>query len=147
MNALARRAAALALAVCAGCADTAPTAPDAALLDTSWKILSIAGEAVAAQDDRRQPRLILRSADGTASWSATVGCNQMSGGLTLEGSRITLKPGISTLMACPPPLDALEKQLGRSLAASTQWAIEGQRLELRDETGAVLLLCEAAHLE
>jgi putative lipoprotein len=137
----------LVLAVAAGCADTAPTSPDAELLNTYWKILSMAGEPVAARDDRREPQLILRSADGVASWSATVGCNQMSGGLTVDGSRINFKPGISTLMACPPPLDTLEKQLSRSLGASIQWSIEGQRLELRDESGAVAMLCEAVYLE
>lgn len=147
MTAFARRFAALVLAVAAGCADTAPTSPDAELLNTYWKIRSMAGEPVAAQDDRREPQLILRSADDAASWSATVGCNQLSGGLTVEGSRINFKPGISTLMACPPPLDAMEKQLGRLLAAGTHWSIEGQRLEIRDESGAVALLCEAVYLE
>jgi putative lipoprotein len=147
MIAVTRGVAVLVLAVAAGCADTAPTSPDAELLNTYWKILSMAGEPVAARDDRREPQLILRSADGVASWSATVGCNQMSGGLTVDGGRINFKPGISTLMACPPPLDTLEKQLSRSLGASIQWSIEGQRLELRDESGAVALLCEAVYLE
>jgi heat shock protein HslJ len=71
----------------------------------------------------------------------------MSGGLTVDGGRINFKPGISTLMACPPPLDAMEKQLGRVLAAGTHWSIEGQRLEIRDESDAVALLCEAVYLE
>lgn len=147
MIAVTRGVAVLLLAVSAGCADTAPTSPDAELLNTYWKILSMAGEPVAPQDDRREPQLILRSADGVASWSATVGCNQMSGGLAVDGSRINFKPGISTLMACPPPLDAMEKQLGRLLAAGTHWSIERQRLEIRDESGAVALLCEAVYLE
>jgi heat shock protein HslJ len=51
---------------------------------------------------------------------------------------------MSTLMACPPPLDALEQKLGQSLLASTQWRIEGNRLELRDDAGVQTLLCEAA---
>jgi hypothetical protein len=50
-------------------------------------------------------------------------------------------------MGCPSPLDALEQSLGRSLTASTQWRIEGDRLELRDDAGVQTLLCEAVYLE
>jgi heat shock protein HslJ len=92
----------------------------------------------------REPRLVLANEDGRESWSASVGCNQMAGALSVSGERISFKPGMSTLMACPPPLDALEQKLGQSLLASTQWRIEGGRLELRDDAGAQMLLCEAA---
>ena len=67
----------------------------------------------------------------------------MSGGVTVNGNGIAFKSGMSTLMACPPPLDVLEQQLGRSLMASTQWRIEGNRLELRDDAGVQTFLCEA----
>jgi heat shock protein HslJ len=50
-------------------------------------------------------------------------------------------------MACPPPLDMPEKKLAQALASTTQWRIEGDRLELRDEAGVQMLLCEAVHLE
>lgn len=124
-----------------------PPAADADLLNTYWKILSLAGEPVAVEPGKREPHVILRSADGRDSWSATVGCNSMSGALEVAGDRISFKQGISTLMACPPPLDALEKALSKSLVASTQWRIEGQSLELRDESGAQTLLCTAVYLE
>lgn len=120
---------------------------DAELLNTYWKILSMAGEPVQAVNDKREPQIILKGADGRAGWSATVGCNQMSGGLTVGGDRIEFKAGMSTLMACPPPLDVLEKQLGQSLLASTHWRIQGDRLELRDDAGVQTFLCEAVYLE
>ena len=92
---------------------------------------------------KRTPQLVLNSADGRESWSATVGCNQMSGGVAVNGNGIAFKSGMSTLMACPPPLDVLEKQLGRSLMATTQWRIHGNRLEFRDDAGVQTFLCEA----
>jgi heat shock protein HslJ len=156
-----RFVAALSLTALAGCAGTAPPPQDAAakpvttagagggsveLLNTDWKILSMAGEPVKAQDGRREPRISLRDADGRTGWSATVGCNQMSGGLSFDGDRIGFKAGMATLMACPPPLDTLEKQLGQSLLASTHWRIHGNRLELRDDAGVQTFLCEAAVL-
>jgi putative lipoprotein len=127
-------------------AAVAPAA-DSALMNTPWKILSIAGEPLQAIEGKREPRLILLSENGRDSWSATIGCNQMSGGLDVNGDRIEFKAGMATLMACPPPLDMLEKQLGQSLMASTHWRIQGNRLELRDDAGGQTFLCEAAHPE
>jgi putative lipoprotein len=124
-------------------AAAAPTA-DSALMNTPWKILSIAGEPLQAVKGKREPQLILRSENGRSSWSSTIGCNQMSGGLDVKGDHIEFKAGMATLMACPPPLDMLEKQLGQSLMASTHWRIQGNRLELRDEAGGQMFLCEAA---
>jgi putative lipoprotein len=116
---------------------------DAALRDTRWRILSLAGEPVRAAAGKGEPRLVLKRAEGRDSWSATVGCNQMSGGLAVAGDRVAFKAGMATLMACEPPLDMLEKRLGRSLLASTHWRIQGNRLELRDDAGVQTLLCEA----
>ena len=120
-----------------------PSAADAQLMNTTWRILSLAGEPVGTADGKREPQLMLKSANGRDSWSATVGCNQMSGGVAVNGNGIAFKSGMSTLMACPPPLDVLEKQLGRSLMDSTQWRIQGNRLELRDDAGVQTFLCEA----
>jgi putative lipoprotein len=97
-----------------------PPRADAALLNTYWRILSLAGEPVSVIDGRREPHVILRSSDGHDSWSASVGCNSLAGTISVDGDRIAFKSGIATLMACPPPLDALEQSLGRSLTSSTQ---------------------------
>ena len=158
MNALSRILLAFAFAGAMACAGTAPAqntdmtaalppSADAELLNTYWKILSFAGEAVAVAPGKRKPHVILRSADGRDSWSASVGCNQMSGAVAVTGDRIAFKSGVATLMACPPPLDTLERTLSQSLTASTQWRIEGNRLELRDDAGAQTLLCEAVYPE
>lgn len=127
-------------------AAAAPTT-DSALVNTPWRILSIAGEPLQALEGKRTPQLTLRSEKGRDSWSATVGCNQMSGGLDVNSDRIEFKAGMATLMACPPPLDVLEKQLGQSLMASTHWRIQGNRLELLDDAGRQTFLCEAARPE
>ena len=164
MNAPSRILLAFAFAGATACAGTAPAqnadmtaaaeavialppGADAELLNTYWKILSLAGEPVGVSPGKREPHVILRSADGRDSWSASVGCNQMSGAVAVTGDRIAFKSGVATLMACPPPLDTLERTLSQSLTASTQWRIEGNRLELRDDAGAQTLLCEAVYLE
>jgi putative lipoprotein len=125
----------------------AAPALDVELMNTTWKILSVSGEPLQAVEGKREPQIILRRAEGRDAWSATIGCNQMSGGLKVDGELIAFKPGMATLMACLPPLDMLEKQLGLSLMASTHWRIQGNRLELRDDAGRQTFLCEAAHPE
>jgi heat shock protein HslJ len=125
----------------------ASAATAATLMNTTWRILSLANEPVSVAEGKHAPQLILKSVDGRDSWSATVGCNQMSGGVAVNGNRVAFKSGMSTLMACPPPLDVLEKQLGHSLLASTQWRIQGNRLELRDDAGVQTFLCEAIPLQ
>ncbi len=157
MNAMSRFLIALLLGFAAGCAGTAPPSEDAGkqesaaersagatLMNTTWRILSLANEPVAVTPGKREPQLVLKSVNGRDSWSASVGCNQMSGGVSIDSDRIAFKSGMSTLMACPPPLDVVEKQLGRSLMASTQWRILGNRLELRDDAGVQTFLCQAA---
>jgi putative lipoprotein len=124
-----------------------PPKADAELLNTYWRILSLAGDPVTVIAGKREPHVILRSADGRANWSATVGCNGLAGTLTVTGEGIAFGSGASTRMACPPPLDALERSLERSLTASTHWRIHADRLELRDDAGVQTLLCEAVYLE
>lgn len=119
---------------------------DAPLLNTYWRIVSLAGEPVGPADGKREPHLILRNEDGRQSYAATVGCNQMSGGLTLADESIRFSSGIATLMACPPPLDGLEKSLGQSLAATQRWQIKANTLELLDAQAAQTALCEAVQL-
>lgn len=124
-----------------------PPAANAALHGTSWKILSLAGEPIRAAAGKGEPRIVLRNIGGRESWSATVGCNQMSGGLAVTGDRVDFRPGMATLMACAPPLDMLEKRLGQALLESTHWRVQGNRLELRDDAGVQTLLCEAVAAE
>lgn len=127
--------------------DAAPRSGDAGLFDTRWRVLALSGEPIKVPDGRRPPQLLLRAAQGRSTWSATVGCNALSGGLTVAGDVIAFKAGMSTLMACPPPLDAIEKRLGAALLATTHWRIQGNRLELRDDAGGQTFLCEAARPE
>ena len=60
---------------------------------------------------RREPNLILR--EDESRFTATVGCNQLTGGYTLTGDRAGLRAGGLDQDGVPePPLDAWEAQLG-----------------------------------
>ncbi len=117
---------------------------DASLTNTYWRIVALEDEPVPVVDNRREPHLILR---GTESrYAATVGCNQLIGGYEIAGDRLTFSGGATTLMACPPPLDAREEGLKRVLGATRSWRIDGQVLELFDDDGDSIATFEAVYL-
>ncbi len=116
----------------------------ATLTNTYWKILRLGQTEVATGAGRREPNLILR--EGAPRFTATVGCNQMSGSYTLDGEQLGFEPGPLKPMPCPAPLDVWEKQLAQVLSETASWRIDGQTLELLDATGSPLALLQAVYL-
>jgi uncharacterized lipoprotein YbaY/heat shock protein HslJ len=119
--------------------------PTATLTNTYWRIDSLEGEALARVDNRREPHLVLLDAD-TARFRATVGCNQIIGGYTQEGDALRFAAAASTMMACPPPLDAQERRLSDVLGRTAAIRLEGQGLSLLDGEGGVIASLTAVYL-
>lgn len=119
---------------------------DVSLTNTYWRVVRFGDEPVQAVSGRREPHLILRKGDGRQTVVATVGCNQLTGGYEVVGETLTFTDLAATKMACPPPLDDLEKNLADALAKTKRWRIKGPTLELSDEAGAVVALFEAVYL-
>jgi copper homeostasis protein (lipoprotein) len=125
---------------------------DSALVGTHWKFVRMAGNPVRVIDSRREPSLALRSASdlmgsGRPGYSATVGCNQLGGTYDVKGDGLTFGAGISTLMACAPPLGDMERRLAETLSRTRRWQVTGPTLELIDEQGQSLALLEAVYLK
>lgn len=118
----------------------------ASLTNTAWRIVRLGDEAVSAAADQREPRLIMRHDGDQAFYKASVGCNQLMGGYRIEGATISLMRGPTTLMACPPPLDVLERKLEQALAATQRWHIQGNTLEFLDANGVSVALFAAVYL-
>lgn len=123
------------------CTDRHPVAD---LVNTYWRIDTLLGEPVPRPPNVREAHLILRG-DPTG-YVATVGCNRLAGSYDLAGEALTLSPGATTLMACPPPLDAAENRLRTVLEATRGARQSGQRLELLDGEGGSLATLEAVYL-
>ena len=118
---------------------------DASLTNTYWRIVRLGEETVTAAEGRREPHLLLRAEGEYGQYRATVGCNQVSGGYAIDDDSLRFTPGPTTLMACPPPLDALESALGQALSATSRWQVMANTLELYDDTGAPVALFEAVY--
>ena len=101
---------------------------EVSLTNTYWKVLRLGETEVAPGEGRREPNLILR--EGEARFTATVGCNQVSGSYTLDEDRLTFGTAAATMMACPAPLDAWEMQLARGAEG------DGELADRRADAGA-----------
>ncbi len=125
--------------------DCKPPIPDAPLTDTYWRLSDLAGERIGDVPGDRDPYILLESS--RARYRATAGCNGLGGEYELAGENVTFKPGISTLMACPPPVDGYESGLKLALFNTATWEIHGVILSLIDAHGKVLARFRAVYLQ
>jgi len=108
----------------------ATPAPDAAttLVAYRWQLESAsdaAGQSIAAFFPTPDRPLGVEFADGRLG--VTGGCNRISVGYQLlDSTQLQLGQGISTMMACPPPLGDADAAFARFLAGTLQVAIAGE---------------------
>ncbi len=117
--------------IIAGCNTSSPLVKEDAMPKVSsqqfegitWKLVSFGLTRKAVPQDAY---LIFK--DG--HYSGKGGCNKIFGSYTTEDSKIRLKEGMSTMMACPQM--ALERELLQRLVRVESYAIDDEgRLELR----------------
>lgn len=118
--------------------------PEVTLINTYWRLQELEGRKFPMDATRLEPHLVLEDTE-TAAYRATVGCNRMRGSFQLAGEALTVSPAASTMMACPEPLDTLERQFGEVLSRVTRYNIEGNALILTDESGAPLATFSAMY--
>lgn len=111
-----------------------PVLPPTHLDGTSWRIISIDGQAVLG--DRPAE---LRFEGNRVSGSA--GCNRLTGSFTSDGSRLTVAQVAMTRMACPDPLMMREARLVQLLGQSLAMRTDARgRLNLTGNDGASIVL-------
>lgn len=76
-------------------------------------------------------------ADGKVS--GTGGCNTFSGTFTTTGTKVTMGPLATTMMACESPAGVMEQeaQLIKALGTAATFSIEGDKLEMRTADSAI----------
>jgi len=72
------------------------------------------------------------------------GCNNFSGGYSVDGDNIAIGPLLSTRMACPDPAGSFESWLLVALDNATTWELSGDMLTLRDADGATQVTAQSA---
>ena len=124
----------------------ATPAPDTAttLVAYRWQLASAsdaAGQSLAAFFPTPDRPLGIEFADGRLG--VTGGCNRISAGYQLlDSTQLQVGQGISTMMACPPPLGDADAAFARFLAGTLQVAIAGEagapQLRLASADGSTL---------
>jgi uncharacterized lipoprotein YbaY len=69
----------------------------------------------------------------------STGCNSYNSTYTLDGSNLTIKPGIMTLRACPDPIEAQEQAFLANMRTVTGYAITGTTLTMTNAAGGAAL--------
>jgi heat shock protein HslJ len=102
---------------------------DVTLEGTTWRVTQLGGESPVGETI-----LTARFEDGRISGDA--GCNGFSGGYTTDGDTIEIGPLATTLIACPPPIDAQERAYTGALEQADRYEVGGETLTLfqGDET-------------
>jgi heat shock protein HslJ/membrane-bound inhibitor of C-type lysozyme len=111
-----------------------------ALRGTEWRLVELDGARPSFDEWRRRPLIRLGDADG---FTASTGCNTMSGDFVLDPDGLRFVPGPTTLMACPPAEAAIEKSFVAALTAVRTAQISGTTLDLIDSTGKRRMRLEA----
>ena len=102
------------------------TASVTALQAGEWQIEDIAGAGVI--DSSRATLLFGR----VGRLSGNASCNRLIASYTVEGSRLTISPAGTTMMACPPALMDQERKLVDLIGTVTRYSI--------DRTGKLTLI-------
>ena len=116
-------AAAVASAPVAPAPDTATT-----LVAYQWQLTTAtdaAGQSIAALFPTPDKPLGIQFGDGRLG--VTGGCNRLNAGYQLlDSAQMQVSPGMSTMMACPPPLANADAAFARFLTGTLQVAVEGE---------------------
>lgn len=84
-------------------------------LEGEWRIADLNGGGGVADGN-----LLFDPGDqGTSRVSGTAGCNRFNGSWKQDGATLKLGPFAATMMACPPPLMAVEQRVLAVLEAAT----------------------------
>jgi heat shock protein HslJ len=95
------------------------------LQEGEWRVENIRGAGVIDNS----PATLLFGPDGRLSGNAT--CNRLIASYTVDGSKLTISPAGTTMMACPPALMDQERKLVDLLGKVSSYSI--------DHTGALVL--------
>lgn len=96
------------------------------ILNRRWALIELMGKPVKVSDTKQA---FIRFDDKTNQYTASAGCNSLSGTFSTEGfNYLTLTQGLSTMMACPDM--TLEDELKQVLNTADAFQIDGDELIL-----------------
>jgi len=122
------------LVACTVAERASPPAPGARLLDTEWELVSLSGGTLI-----EGRAITLRFEE--ASLKGSGGCNTYGGNYTASEDRLSVSDVYATEMACMEPDGIMEQEQTyfQILNTVARYQVDGDQLELYDETGSPVL--------
>jgi copper homeostasis protein (lipoprotein) len=114
------------------------------LRDTNWVLTRLGNEPIVLDDNMREPRFMLSSADNRISGFG--GCNNFTGEYSVTGTSMRLGPLATTLRACAAGGD-LEARFLAALEATRSYRRYRNHLELYDEERNTVARLESRALD
>ena len=114
-----------------------------ALAGTAWQVVALPRFSLAPGTSPSLASLTLRFEE-PARAAGNSGVNRFSAQVNADASQLRFVSPISTRMAGPPELMALESEFLVRLQAVSAWKIDGSRLRLSDAAGLELIVLERA---
>jgi heat shock protein HslJ len=106
------------------------------LANTRWSVTGINNgkQAVVSTEQGTSVTLEFDDAGGVGG---SAGCNRFRASYTIDGTSISIGEAAATRKMCPESVMTQETAYLQALENSSQLRVEGERLELRDESGAL----------
>jgi len=114
-----------------------------ALAGSAWQVVALPRFSLAPGTSLSLASLTLRFEE-PARAAGNSGVNRYSAQANADASQLRFVSPISTRMAGPPELMALESEFLARLQAVAAWKIDGHRLRLSDAAGLELIVLERA---
>jgi peptidyl-Lys metalloendopeptidase len=130
------------LAACITAEPASPPTVKNALVDSEWKLVSLNGDALIEGKE-----ITLRFGEGSLEGSG--GCNTYGASYTVSEDSLSVNGVYATEMACMEPEGIMEqeKTYFDTLNTVARYLVDGDQLELYDETGAQILVFVASTSE
>lgn len=125
-----RMSALLALLLAGFVASSSSAAPGA--LAGRWRIVAVAGA------EGLDPARARAEFAANGRFASTIGCNRIAGASHIAGAALSFGPMIATRMACPPPLDDIERAYLAALQGVRGYRLTDGKLVLIGESGDAL---------
>ena len=124
----------LSLAACSPKPSQMNVKPDAPLDNTRWKMVKIDGISVFPQLEKDA---FIQFNKENMQYRGNAGCNNFTGGYTVDGKKIKLQGGAMTRMMCPSPGMDVENIFSKAMSTIDNYQITGDHLILRSGNKAV----------
>lgn len=113
------------------CKPTQVSTSKSSFENTHWRLAEMNGNPIITLDGSHDIYITMKSDKGEKRIGGFAGCNSITGGYTLTGTKVKFTIA-TTMMMCPAEQMEVEDFLLKALSSATSYQIDGDTLQLLD---------------